>query len=167
MVVLSWSYARCKRLRTILLILACSKYKTRGNWGEEGAATFTTAPSPSLALSPKSSRAFHVRGHLTKSVLMLQRFIQLLVNLITFLSYKTVLLTIQGRIIRWTVYKIPKSRYSLEETLSVTSSLGDLTQSVRPAMPDLRHKSEFSGLRTKLNRTKTEVQSLATRSRSP
>lgn len=50
---------------------------------------------------------------------------------------------------------------------SVASSLGDLTQSVRPAMPDLRDKSEVSGLRTKLNRTKTEVQSLATRSRSP
>ena len=34
-------------------------------------------------------------------------------------------------------------------------------------MADLRDKSEVSGLRTKLNRTKTEVQSLATRSRSP
>ena len=62
--------------------------------------------------------------------------------------------------------KIPR-RYSLEETLSVASSLSDLTQSVRPAMPDLRVKSEVSGLRTKLYRTKTEVQSLATWSRSP
>lgn len=97
---------------------------------------------------------------------MLQRFIQLLINLITSLSYKTLLLTIQGQIIRCTVQKIPR-RYSLEETFSVASSLGDLTQSVRPAMPDLRDKSEVSGLRTKLNRTKTEVQSLATRSRSP
>lgn len=97
---------------------------------------------------------------------MLQRFIQLLINLITFLSYKTLLLTIQGQIIGCTVQKIPR-RYSLEETFSVASSLGDLTQSVRPAMADLRNKSEVSGLRTKLNRTKTEVQSLATRSRSP
>ena len=59
--------------------------------------------------------------------------------------------------------KIPKSLYSLEETLSVAFSLGDLTQSVRPAMPDLRDKSEVSGLRTKLYRT----ESLVTRSRSP
>lgn len=59
--------------------------------------------------------------------------------------------------------KILKSRYSLEETLSVASSLGDLTQSVKPAMPDLMDKSEVSGLRTKLYRT----ESLVTRSRSP
>lgn len=97
---------------------------------------------------------------------MLQRFIQLLINLITFLSYKTLLLMIQSQIIRCTVQKVPR-RYSLEETFSVASSLGDLTQSVRTAMADLRDKSEVSGLRTKLNRTKTEVQRLATRSRSP